>query len=125
MMTWVLSASSASFGDAFDPLAQLAVVRMHGRNESGWEAKTVHERFSYHYDHRELGEWVERVAKLADEADRTHVIMNNCYRDYAQSNARELAELLRGNNVSTTSSSRRRGVSTTLAATDSTRSTDG
>lgn len=74
----------------------LAVVRMHGRNKEGWEAKTVHERFRYHYDSRELGEWVERVAKLSEEADRTHVIMNNCYRDYAQRNARELAELLKG-----------------------------
>ena len=74
--------------------ADLAVVRMHGRNESGWEAKTVHERFRYNYDRRELGEWVERVAKLADDAEKTHVIMNNCYRDYAQRNATELAALL-------------------------------
>lgn len=73
----------------------LAVVRMHGRNESGWEAKTVHERFRYNYDHRELGEWVERVAKLADGSEETHVIMNNCYRDYAQQNASELAGLLK------------------------------
>jgi ATP-dependent DNA helicase RecG len=31
---------------------------------------------------------------LAAEADATHVLMNNCYRDYAQTNAAQLASLL-------------------------------
>ena len=34
------------------------------------------------------------VNVLADEAELTHVLMNNCYRDYAQVNARKLADLL-------------------------------
>jgi uncharacterized protein YecE (DUF72 family) len=29
---------------------------------------------------------------LAEEAKETHVLMNNCYRDYAQTNARQLAQ---------------------------------
>lgn len=33
---------------------------------------------------------------LAEHAERTHVLFNNCYRDYAQVNAQQLAEKLRG-----------------------------
>ena len=32
--------------------------------------------------------------KLADAADETHVLMNNCYANYGATNARELARLL-------------------------------
>ncbi len=35
------------------------------------------------------------VAGLAGETRETHVLFNNCYRDYAQANARQLAALLR------------------------------
>jgi len=36
------------------------------------------------------------VRELAGDAKETHILMNNCHRDYAQQNARELAELLKG-----------------------------
>ena len=42
----------------------------------------------------ELRGWVGPVRALADEAERIHVLMNNCYRDYAVRNARQLAALL-------------------------------
>lgn len=74
--------------------AGLAVVRFHGRNVDQWEDKSVQRRFQYNYTEKELSEWVPRVSKLAESADTTHVLMNNCYRDYAQRNARELADLL-------------------------------
>ena len=34
-------------------------------------------------------------AALARDAEATHVLFNNCYRDYAQANARQLAALLK------------------------------
>jgi uncharacterized protein YecE (DUF72 family) len=34
------------------------------------------------------------VRALAEQAERVHVLMNNCYRDYAVRNARQLAGLL-------------------------------
>jgi hypothetical protein len=34
------------------------------------------------------------VAGLAEQAAETHVFMNNCYRDYAQTNAQDLMSLL-------------------------------
>ncbi len=75
--------------------ADLAVVRFHGRNSEEWESGEVQRRFRYLYSDKELDEWVPRVEKLSQEAKRTHVLMNNCYRDYAPRNAAELADALR------------------------------
>ncbi|RCW45790.1 uncharacterized protein YecE (DUF72 family) [Halopolyspora algeriensis] len=74
--------------------ADLAVVRFHGRSER-WTSRDIEERFGYKYSHRELAEWAPRLRELADSATTTHVVMNNCYRDYAQTNAADLAELVR------------------------------
>ena len=73
--------------------APLAVVRFHGHS-SEWTSKDIYERFGYRYSDEELREWVPALRGLADEAELTHVLMNNCYRDYAQVNARKLADLL-------------------------------
>jgi uncharacterized protein YecE (DUF72 family) len=72
----------------------LAVVRLHGHSGK-WDSKDIHERFGYHYSDRELQEWAPKVAGLADGAQTTHVVFNNCYRDYAQTNAQQLAALLK------------------------------
>jgi len=75
--------------------ASLAVMRFHGHSDR-WTSKDVHDRFGYRYSHRELREWAPRLRELADQADTTHVLMNNCYADYAQTNARQLIDLLGG-----------------------------
>ncbi|HKA96840.1 MAG TPA: DUF72 domain-containing protein [Streptosporangiaceae bacterium] len=72
----------------------LAVVRLHGHSDK-WESKDIHERFGYRYTETELEEWAPKVAALAGGAETTHVLFNNCYRNYAQVNAQRLAELLR------------------------------
>jgi uncharacterized protein YecE (DUF72 family) len=72
----------------------LAVVRMHGHSDK-WESRDIHERFGYRYTETELQEWAPKVAALAGDAADTHVLFNNCYRNYAQVNAQRLAELLR------------------------------
>ena len=74
--------------------ADTAVIRFHGHNAEEWESGSVHRRFAYLYSKKELEDWAPRVAKLAEESKTTHVLMNNCYRDYAQQNAKELAGLL-------------------------------
>ena len=76
--------------------SDLAVVRFHGHNDAEWESKSVQRRFAYLYSRPELESWAPRLRALADETETTHVLMNNCYRDYAQRNAKELADLLRG-----------------------------
>jgi uncharacterized protein YecE (DUF72 family) len=72
----------------------LAVVRMHGHSDK-WDSKDIHERFGYRYTEQELAGWAPKIAALARDADDTHVLFNNCYRDYAQVNAQELAGLLK------------------------------
>jgi len=71
----------------------LAVVRLHGHSER-WDSKDIHERFGYRYTGEELTGWAGKIAALAREAEQTHVVFNNCYRDYAQANAQQLATLL-------------------------------
>ncbi len=73
----------------------LSMVRFHGRNTKAWGAKseTASERFRYEYSEHELEQWVPRIRHLAGETRETHVLMNNCYRDYAVNNARQLATL--------------------------------
>jgi uncharacterized protein YecE (DUF72 family) len=74
----------------------LSMVRFHGRNAEAWAAKseTASERFRYDYPQPELAEWVPRIEQLSAETRETHVLMNNCYRDFAVRNARELGGLL-------------------------------
>jgi uncharacterized protein YecE (DUF72 family) len=81
--------------------ADLAMVRFHGRNADEWESGSVQRRFKYLYKPNELEEWLPRISKLAQESETTHVLMNNCYRDYAQQNARELSKLLRNEGIET------------------------
>jgi uncharacterized protein YecE (DUF72 family) len=75
--------------------ADLAVVRFHGHSEK-WTSKNIYEKFGYRYSERELADWAPRLRRLADDAAQTHVLLNNCYRDYAQTNADQLTDLLRG-----------------------------
>jgi uncharacterized protein YecE (DUF72 family) len=75
--------------------ADLAVVRFHGHSDK-WTSKDIYEKFGYRYSKKELAEWVPKLEGLADEAEETHVLMNNCYSDYAQRNAQQLIDLLSG-----------------------------
>jgi uncharacterized protein YecE (DUF72 family) len=73
--------------------ADLAVMRFHGHSDK-WESKDIYDRFGYRYSESELAEWAPRLRTLADQASRVHVLMNNCYSDYAQTNAQQLIDLL-------------------------------
>ncbi|HLY47859.1 MAG TPA: DUF72 domain-containing protein [Solirubrobacteraceae bacterium] len=74
----------------------LMVMRFHGRSDSTWSgsARSAAERFRYLYSEGELEELASAVAEVAAEARETHLLMNNCYRDYAVRNAAELRDLL-------------------------------
>ncbi|MGZ6574200.1 MAG: DUF72 domain-containing protein [Solirubrobacteraceae bacterium] len=75
---------------------ELAIVSFHGRSDSTWagQARTAAERFRYLYSESELAELAPPVARLAQEAAETHLLMNNCYRDYSVRNAHQLRQLL-------------------------------
>jgi len=74
----------------------LSMVRFHGRDAEVWAKKNVgaSERFRYEYSEDELREWVPRIEDLAKDTRETHVLMNNCYRDYAVRSARQLGQML-------------------------------
>lgn len=73
--------------------ADLAVVRFHGHSEH-WTSKDIYEKFGYNYSQPELADWAPKLRELAAQAEQTHVLMNNCYSDYAQRNAATLIDLL-------------------------------
>src|SRR6266511_815352 len=76
--------------------SDLALVRFHTRDTKQFTKKgvTAAERFAYLYKDEELEEWVPKIQDLSKSARETHVLMNNCYRDYAVRNAQQLAGLL-------------------------------
>ncbi len=89
------------FDSSLPPIAaatasDLSMVRFHGRNTEAWGAKseTVSERFRYEYLQEELLEWVPRIREIAGQTRETHVLMNNCYQDFAVNNARQLGGML-------------------------------
>jgi uncharacterized protein YecE (DUF72 family) len=89
------------FDSSLPPIAaatakDVAMVRFHGRDPGQWTKKNVSaaERFRYEYEKKELEEWVPKVRDLAESARETHVLMNNCYQDYAVKSARQLSSLL-------------------------------
>ena len=92
------------FRSSVPPIAEatsgaLSVVRFHGRDPEAWKKKTVTERFRYLYTDHELAEWVPKVDHLASSAREVHILMNNCYRDQAVTNARQLVDLLTGSDA--------------------------
>ncbi len=73
--------------------SDLALVRMHGHSDK-WDSKDIQERFGYEYSSAELASWAPKIEELASSAATTHVVFNNCYRNWAQVNAQELSSLL-------------------------------
>jgi uncharacterized protein YecE (DUF72 family) len=74
----------------------LAIVRLHGRRSELWGAReaTVLEKYRYLYDADELEEWLSVIVELAEQAERIHVVFNNCYANYGTTNALEMAGLI-------------------------------
>jgi uncharacterized protein YecE (DUF72 family) len=73
-------------------------VRFHGHSDK-WTSRDIYEKFGYLYSEKELADWVPKLRDLGDQVQQTHVLMNNCYGDYAQRNARQLIDLLSSENT--------------------------
>jgi uncharacterized protein YecE (DUF72 family) len=71
-----------------------AYVRFHGRNEQTWWGKGG-DRYNWDYSEPELGEWLEKITKLAEQAKRTYLFFNNCHAGQAARSAKLMQELLR------------------------------
>jgi uncharacterized protein YecE (DUF72 family) len=83
----------SSIPPVLEATADLAVVRFHGHSQK-WTSTNIYEKFGYLYSERELKDWAPKLRQLAETTGETHVLMNNCYSDYAQRNAAQLLDLL-------------------------------
>jgi uncharacterized protein YecE (DUF72 family) len=74
----------------------LLVVRLHGRADSTWAgtSRSAADRFRYLYSDAELEELAQPIVEVAHGARESHVLTNNCYRDYAVRNAARLRDLI-------------------------------
>jgi len=76
--------------------ADLAVVRMHGRNTAAWTSSGAasSSRFNYEYSQAELDDIAQRVRALARRVRKTHVILNTNFEDQGMRNAQGLISAL-------------------------------
>jgi uncharacterized protein YecE (DUF72 family) len=77
------------------PLAEvtsnIGYVRFHGRNEAKWwQHEHAYERYDYTYSVEELKEWLPRIKKLKNLAEKTFVFANNHWRGQAIGTIRQL-----------------------------------
>lgn len=77
--------------------SQLTILRLHGRNFTGWansSAQWRHERTNYHYSTTELQQLAENVQLLSQQSHEICVIFNNNGHGDAAVNAQELQAIL-------------------------------
>jgi len=75
----------------------IAYLRFHGRNaKKWWQHDEAWERYDYTYSDEELDEWVPKIRKLEEKADKTFVFANNHWEGQAVQTARQLQMLLTG-----------------------------
>jgi uncharacterized protein YecE (DUF72 family) len=55
---------------------------------------SVADKYRYLYDRDELAGWIPHVLDVAEKAEETHVVFNNCYANYGTTNALEMSALL-------------------------------
>ena len=74
----------------------VAYMRFHGRNWKTWnkKTKTSGERFDWLYSREDLEDWVDSIARLAEEAQEVYAMFNNNRHDYAPRSAQVLRGLL-------------------------------
>jgi uncharacterized protein YecE (DUF72 family) len=75
---------------------EVAYIRFHGRNWKTWnkKTKTSGERFDWLYEREELEEWVDPIARFAQEGREVYAMLNNNRNDFAPRSAQVLRGLL-------------------------------
>jgi uncharacterized protein YecE (DUF72 family) len=75
---------------------ELALVRLHGRNQDTWniKASAASSRFNYQYSKEELAALKPAIVKVARKARKVHVLFNTNYEDQGQVGARLLMQVL-------------------------------
>ncbi|AZN38633.1 DUF72 domain-containing protein [Paenibacillus albus] len=77
---------------------ELTLVRLHGRNDSGWvsagQPNWRDVRYLYRYNDAELSDWAERLHRLAKQSRTVCVLFNNNSGGDAADNALQLMAML-------------------------------
>ena len=101
-MTYVIVDEPQGMKSSVPPVAalttpELAMFRLHGKRRDTWEKPTtpVSERYRYLYDRAELEKWIPEIVAASQAVEHVHVVFNNCYGNYATTNAAEMARMLR------------------------------
>ena len=87
----------SSIPAVWEATADVAVLRLHGRNHGTWEKKglkAASERFDYYYTDAELRELVAPIKSVAKKAESVHVVVNTNRADQGPANARLLQQAL-------------------------------
>ncbi len=81
--------------------ADIAYVRLHGRNRADWfrEGAGRDDRYNYLYAADELEDWVTRIKELGKKSGRVYVVTNNHYRGQALANALQIRNMITGEKV--------------------------
>ncbi len=76
--------------------SSIGIVRFHGRNAENWEKKGIPagERFNYLYNEDELKEWLPKIQRMAEQAEKVYVIFKNKSNDFPVRNAVEFIKML-------------------------------
>jgi uncharacterized protein YecE (DUF72 family) len=73
----------------------IAYVRFHGRNSAKWwQHQFAYERYDYSYSAEELAEWLPKINKLREGADKTFIFANNHWQGQAVDTIRQLRLML-------------------------------
>jgi len=75
--------------------SSISYIRFHGRNKAKWwQHEQAYERYDYSYTEQELSEWLPKIQKLDNLAEKTFIFANNHWRGQAVSTIRQLRVLL-------------------------------
>ena len=86
-----------SLGATQHTTAQLAYVRLHGRNYKEWfQSDNRDDRYNYLYTPKELESWKNKIEQMSQRAEKTLTVTNNHYKGKAAANAIELKTMLSG-----------------------------
>jgi len=87
------------FASLVPPVAEvtsdIGYLRFHGRNYDKWfDHDESWERYDYLYSAEELGEWIDKVADMTQQAEMVYVVFNNHHLGQAVQNALQFTEML-------------------------------
>ena len=74
---------------------ETAYIRFHGRNMvDWWKPRPGSNRYNYDYKKEELADWIKKINKLKQNAEKVYLFFNNCHHGQAVKSAKLMQEML-------------------------------